>query len=173
VVAASGSLDEVAAGLRLAARAAEPELAFRVTPLSHAVALWQLPSRAAAAASGVLAAMALLIASIGLFGVLSQLLAQQTRELGIRRALGADGRALVIFSMRQAVGLVLPGLAGGLLLGHVIARAIAAFLFDLSPADLPTYLAATVVATCAAVAACLLPARRAARVDPMTVLRME
>jgi ABC-type antimicrobial peptide transport system permease subunit len=117
--------------------------------------------------------MALLIASIGLFGVLSQLLAQQTRELGIRHALGADGRALLIFSLRQAVGLVLPGLAGGLLLGHVIARAIAAFLFDLSPADLPTYLAATVVATCAAVAACLLPARRAARVNPMTVLRME
>lgn len=173
VVASGGRLEQTAAHLRQASRALEPELAVRVTPLESAVALWLLPSRAAAVVSAVLAGVALLIASLGLFGVLSHLLAQQTREFAIRRALGADARVLVRFSLAQAGRLVVPGLGAGMLVGYVLARLIATFLYDLGPADPIAYAVATAVAACAALCACLVPARRAARVDPMVVLRRE
>lgn len=170
VVAAT---DDAARDLLAVARDLEPEVAFVVTRLESAVALWMLPSRAAGVAGAAIAAIALLIASLGIYGVLAHLLAQQTREFGIRSALGATGEQLVRLSLRHGLRLVLPGLLSGLLLGQLIARVIAGFLYDLSPSDGLTYAVATLVVGVSSLAACYLPARRAARADPMTVLRTE
>jgi putative ABC transport system permease protein len=165
--------DDVAADLLALARELEPEVAFVVTRLESAVALWMLPSRAAGVAGAAIAAIALLNASLGIYGVLAHLLAQQTREFGIRSALGATGGQLVHLSLRQGLRLVLPGLLCGLLLGHLIARVVAGFLYDLSPNDGLTYVVAALVVGVASLAACYLPAHRAARVDPIVALRIE
>jgi putative ABC transport system permease protein len=151
----------------------EPELAFSVESLERVVALWMLPSRVAGAAGSAIAVIALLIASLGVYSVLAHLLAQQAREFGIRSALGASSTQLVCQSLRQGLRLVAPGLVCGVLLGQLLARAVAGFLYDLSPGDGPTYVVATLVVCGSSLAACYLPARRAARVDPMTVLRLE
>jgi ABC-type antimicrobial peptide transport system permease subunit len=124
-------------------------------------------------AGAFIAAIALLIASLGIYGVLAHLLAQRTREFGIRSALGAGRAQLVRLSLRQGLRLVAPGLLCGVLLAQLVARTIAGLLYDLSPSDALTYVAATLVVCGSSLAACYLPARRAARVDPMTVLRLE
>ena len=164
---------DAAAHLRALARRLEPEVAFGVTSLEDVLALWMLPSRAAGMAGAFIAAIALLIASLGIYGVLAHLLAQRTREFGIRSALGAGRAQLVRLSLRQGLRFVAPGLLCGVLLAQLIARAIAGLLYDLSPSDGLTYVAATLVVCGSSLAACYLPARRAARVDPMTVLRLE
>jgi predicted permease len=162
-----------ATALARLARRLEPDVTFSVTPLADAVALWTLPSRAASVASAGIAIVALLVASLGLYGVLAHLLAQQTREFGIRHALGATGHDLIRESLGRGLRLVVPGIVAGVLVGQALARAIGAFLYDLSPSDALTYAVAVLVVSCTSLAACYVPARRAARVDPMTVLRRE
>ena len=121
----------------------------------------------------VFAVFALMLASVGLFGVLSYAVARRTKEIGIRVALGAfdgDVRALVL---RQGM---LPALAG-LILGSVAAffatRVLASLLYGVTPRDALSFVAAALVLTLTALAACYIPARRATRVDPMTALRAE
>jgi ABC-type antimicrobial peptide transport system permease subunit len=165
--------DEAATALVRLARRLEPDVAFTVTPLADAIALWTLPSRAAGVASAGIAIVALLVASLGLYGVLAHLLAQQTREFGIRHALGATGHDLIRESLGRGLRLMVPGIIAGVLAGHALARTIGAFLYDLSPSDVATYAVAVLVVSCTSLAACYVPARHAARVDPMTVLRRE
>jgi len=173
LVVACADAEATIAGLRRTMLDVEPDLAVEIAPLERAVALWTLPSRLAGALSIGLALMSLLIASVGLYGVLRHLLAQQTRELAIRGALGAGAPTLVRHGLEQAIRLVIPGLIVGLGLAAVLAHAIASFLFDISPTDVPTYAAATIVSCAAGGLACVLPAYRAARVEPMTALRAE
>jgi predicted permease len=173
VALTAGSGDGATAGLGRIAQALEPEAAVAVIPLARAVSLWVLPSRAAGAAGTAIALLALLIASLGLYAVLAHLLAQQTREFGIRMALGAGAPDIVRLGLRYSWRLIAPGVATGLVLALLIAQAIAAFLFDISPTDPLTYGVVTLVASGSAVGACLFPALRATRVEPMSVLRTE
>jgi predicted permease len=116
-------------------------------------------------------AFALLIAGVGLFGVLSSSVAQRTREIGVRSALGAQTRDIVALVLRQVLGIV----GVGLLLGSAAAlagvRFLSAFLYGISPRDTLTFATVPVVILTVAAVACLVPARRAARVDPLTALR--
>jgi len=119
------------------------------------------------------ALLALLLASVGLFGVMSYNVARRTREIGIRMALGAR-RSMVLRRILQetvtvSVAGILIGLAGAL----ATTRLVAAFLFELSPRDPSTLLATAVVLMATTMAAGWLPARRAAAVDPMRALRNE
>jgi predicted permease len=159
--------------IRRMARGLEPDATFTVRRLEDAVALWILPSRAAAGLSGCVGLMALLIAAFGAYGVMRHVLAQQTRELGIRHALGADAGRLARFGVRQGIPLVVPGLALGLLSGHLIGRALSAALHGLTGVDPMAYIAGTTLVCLASLLACYLPARRVAALDPMTVLRTE
>ena len=118
-------------------------------------------------------ALALALGAVGLYGLLGYLVTQRTGEIGIRMALGARRGQVIRMVLGGGLRLVAIGLALGLPLVAGIARLVAGLLFDLSPTDAPTIAAAVAVLTATALAAGLLPARRASRVDPMTALRCE
>jgi putative ABC transport system permease protein len=121
----------------------------------------------------VFAVVALVMALMGVYGVMAYNVAQRTQEVGIRMALGARTDDIVGLIVRRGVLLAGLGLAAGLLLALATARFLAAFLFGLSPFDLPTFAAITAALGVAALVACYVPARRAARVDPIVALRVE
>jgi ABC-type antimicrobial peptide transport system permease subunit len=130
-----------------------------------------LPQRFAALITSTLGLTGLLLAAIGLYGVLSFSTVQRTREMGVRMALGADRRDVVRLVVGEGMRVVAAGTAGGLVLALVATRALAPFLFGVNPLDVTTYVAMTLVLTFAAAVACFLPARRAAAADPMAALR--
>jgi len=121
----------------------------------------------------VFAGLALILAAIGIYGVLSFIVAQRTAELGIRMALGASASDVLRLVVGQGMRPVIIGLAVGLLAALALARVLQGFLFGVAQTDPGTYVTVTVVLSSAAILACYLPARRAARVDPMTALRAE
>ena len=116
---------------------------------------------------------ALVLAAIGIYGVLSGSVTERTREIGVRAALGASRRTIVSLVLRQALALTAIGIAIGVAGGLVASRALATLLFGVSRADPATY--AVVVSLLAAVStiACWVPAWRAARIDPAVVLKAE
>jgi putative ABC transport system permease protein len=122
---------------------------------------------------GVFAALALTLATIGVFGVLSYAVSQRTREIGIRMALGAQGPSLIAMVVRQATVLVAAGLFAGTVAALVVSRALTKMLFRVSPSDPLTFVAVGGILAAVAMVATYLPARRATRVDPIIVLRYE
>ena len=127
----------------------------------------------AAGLAAILGGMGLLLAMVGVYGVLSYGVSQRTRELGIRMALGAPRPAVVRMVVRQGLKTVAAGLVLGLLLALVVGRLLADFLVGVSPADPLTYAIVTLLLASVAVPAALLPARRATRVNPVIALRAE
>ena len=116
-------------------------------------------------------AFALLIVGVGLCGVLSFSVAQRTRELGVRSALGAQALDIVVLVLGQALWIVGVGVAVGLAAALAGVRLLSAFLYGVSPHDALTFVTVPIVIVLVAVVACLVPARRAANVDPLTALR--
>ncbi len=122
---------------------------------------------------GAFAAVALTLASIGIYGTASYAVSQRTHEIGIRMALGARGADVLKGVMRQGLKLALVGLALGLAGALALTRVISSFLHDVSPTDPLTFICMSVVLAGVALLASYLPARRAARTDPMVALRYE
>jgi predicted permease len=122
---------------------------------------------------GVFAVLALALAVLGVYSVLSFAVTQRHRELSVRMALGAEPRDLVWLVVRQGLLLTATGAAAGGLGAFVIGRLLASLLFGVSPGDLPAYAAAIATATVAALVACVVPAHRAASLDPLQGLRAE
>lgn len=120
---------------------------------------------------GVFAGLALLLASIGIYGVMSYTVAQRTRELGVRVALGASRQSVLGLVMRQGVAITLIGVAIGLAGAFALTRLIATQLFGVNATDPATFATVTGVLIAVAVAATLVPALRATRIDPLTALR--
>jgi putative ABC transport system permease protein len=114
---------------------------------------------------------ALLVAGVGLFGVLSFSVAERTREIGVRSALGAQAHDIVALVLGQALWIVGTGVAVGLAAALAGVRLLSAFLYGISPHDVVTFVAVPIVIAAVAAVACLVPARRAAAVDPLTALR--
>jgi ABC-type antimicrobial peptide transport system permease subunit len=148
--------------------------AIEVKPMRKALGFALLPSRIGAALLGSAALLGLALASIGLYGVLAYSVTRRTREIGLRMALGASGRAVVRMVLRESVALVGSGVAVGLGIAIFATRPLAMFLVsELRLTDPPTILGVIGVLTAVAVAATLAPALRAIRVDPMAALRSE
>jgi len=120
---------------------------------------------------GVFAVVAIALAAIGVYGVVSQAVYQRTREIGLRIAVGAERRNVVFLILRQGVGLVAVGIVVGLALAAAVTRLMASLLFDVSPVDVPTFAAVALMLAVVGVVAILLPAWRAARTDPLVALR--
>jgi putative ABC transport system permease protein len=122
---------------------------------------------------GGFSALALVLATLGLYGVLSYSVAQRSRELGLRMALGAQRGDLLQMVVKSGLKLALVGIAVGIVGGFVTARLIASLLFGVAPTDAGTFAGVCVVLFVAAMIACYIPANRATKVDPMVALRYE
>ncbi len=122
---------------------------------------------------GAFAGLALLLASIGLYGVLSYAVTQRSREIGLRMALGASASSVVQMVVGRGLGLTGVGLAIGLTLAWAVTRAMKNLLYGVAASDPATYAGVAALLGMIALVACWLPARRAARVDPIVVLREE
>ena len=120
---------------------------------------------------GGFACFALAIAAVGLFGVLSYSVAQRSREIGVRAALGAQRGDIVVLVLRQCAAVTATGLVVGMAGAFVLSRSLSRLLYGVSPADPFSFLAVPVVLFAVAAIACFVPARRAASVDPLRVLR--
>jgi predicted permease len=119
------------------------------------------------------AVLSLLLASVGLYGVLAYAVSQRTREIGLRMALGADARTILRSVAASGMASVGAGIALGLAAAYPTTRLLSSLLFEVSATDLTTYLSAPLVLAAVALVAAFAPARRATRVDPMTALRYE
>jgi ABC-type antimicrobial peptide transport system permease subunit len=160
--------------VRRAIRNIDPTLAvFDVrtmeTQLSQALFL----PRAAAFLFGLAGFMGLLIATVGVYGVISFAVAQQTKEIGIRMALGARRGQVLGIVLKQGLGLTVIGSAVGLGLSLVLARLAASLLYGVSPTDPVTFLCVPMFLLLVALVACVVPALRAASLDPLRALRYE
>jgi putative ABC transport system permease protein len=120
---------------------------------------------------GIFAGIALLLASIGTYGVLSYLVAERHQEIGIRMALGADRSRVLTLVLRRGLLLSFAGLALGLIASVALTRVLASLLFGVSPTDPATLATVSAVIVAVATAACLVPALRATRIDPLNALR--
>jgi len=131
------------------------------------------PSRLNAVLLGTFAAVALLIAAIGVYGVLSYSVNQRIREIGVRVALGAQSGNVVRLVVGEGMRVALAGIAVGVLGALGLRQALSTLLFGIEPHDPPTFAAVAFTLAAIALVACLLPARRATRIDPMVALREE
>jgi predicted permease len=173
-VRAAGDAGALAPAIRRVIRDIEPDLPVpSVQTMAEVVSTQLYPARMGAWAVGVFGVLALLLAVIGIYGVLSFAIARRTREMGIRLALGADARDIFMLVLRDGLSLVGIGVALGLSIGIIGARSLSAFLYDIPPTDVTTFAGVTVVLTLAAAVACAVPARRAMRVDPIRAVRAD
>ncbi|HEV2247629.1 MAG TPA: ABC transporter permease [Terriglobia bacterium] len=144
-----------------------------VKTMDERIASSLAPQRFAATLLAVFAALAVLLAALGLYGLMSHSVAQRTSEIGIRMALGATRGGVLSLFVQEGLRLVLAGLAIGIAGAFVLARFLASLLYGVKPTDPVTFVAVSLILTAVALAACFIPARRAAKVDPMVALRYE
>ncbi len=142
-------------------------------PMEQAVADSIARQRFAMMLFSIFAAGALLLAAIGIYGVLSYIVGQRTREVGIRMALGAQRGDVVWAVLRDGAGMTLPGVGIGLVVALGLTRLMSAMLFGVKPTDVVTFASVAVLLCVVALLACYVPARRAAKLDPMQALRAE
>jgi len=171
-IGAAASMKEQA---RKAAFALEPILRLDVYTKEEEIADSQQVSetRAALWLAAALGGLALSLAALGLYGVVAFSVAQRTREIGVRVALGASGRDVLALVLKQGLRLALLGVALGAAGSLVVTRMLQSLLFGLSAADPATYTGVALSLIVVALVACWIPARRAAKVDPMIALRCE
>ncbi|HKV23655.1 MAG TPA: ABC transporter permease, partial [Candidatus Acidoferrum sp.] len=151
-----------------------PELPlFNVNPLSVTMQLGTLFQRVAVTFAGSFGLLAMLLAAVGIYGVVAYTTRQRTREIGIRLALGAERRGIYSLVLGQGFRLILSGLVVGTVLALAFTRLLKAQLFGVSETDAITFASVGLLLAVVALVACHIPARRATRVDPMVALRYE
>ena len=173
VVRAQGDPGTLIPSMRQAVRSLNPETPTTFRTLTN-VYLSSLDARRfSLVIFGVFASVALSLAMLGLYSVVSYTVAQRTREIGIRRALGAQGRDVLGLVVRRGMTLTLCGVAFGLAGSFALTRLMTSLLFGVTAHDPATFAGVTLLLANVALIACLVPARRATKVDPLVALRYE
>jgi predicted permease len=158
--------------IREQVRALDPDLpAASIATMEERMRMPLWPSRTAAGFLTICALLAVVLGSIGLFGVMYFAVSQRTREFGIRSALGATRRRVITLVLTEGLRLTVPGVLLGAIGGYIAGRLLSRMLFGVSPADPLTFAATAAIELAVALLASALPAYRAMRVDPLTALR--
>jgi putative ABC transport system permease protein len=164
----------LAQGLRDAVRAVDPDLPVAAIATLDEMAARQIAQpRFVAVLTALFGTLALVLAAAGIYGVLAYSVAQRTAEIGVRMALGARARDVVSLVVGQAARLALAGVALGAAGALGASRGVRTLLFEVSPADPPTFAITIAALAVTAAAAAYLPARRATRIDPVVAMRNE
>jgi predicted permease len=173
-VRTSGPVSEAITELRRETAAIDPALTiFDAEPMKEYIAASLFGAKFTATLLGVLSAVGLLLAAMGLYGTLAYSVAQRTREFGIRQALGAQPHHILGLILRESGKLTLYGMIAGLILAFISIRVVANQIYSISPVDPLTYGGVGLLVVAMTLAASYIPARRAGRVDPMVTLRYE
>jgi putative ABC transport system permease protein len=164
----------IASLARSEARHIDPDLGIdRIVPLSNVVRESVAEARFRTLLLAAFALIALMLAAVGIFGLMSYSVAQRTREIGIRVALGATARQVVLPVVGEGLWLAVAGSALGMLGSFAASQLLRTFLYQVGPTDPLTYAAVAALLLGVALVATLIPSRRAARVDPIIALRSE
>ena len=173
-VKTSGDPAAIAPAVRREIKALAPNLpVFDVTTLEMRAARTFSRERFGATLLSLLAAIALFLASVGIYGLVAETVAARTREIGVRMALGASPGDIVRRVLQRGLALAAAGLAAGILAALALSRLLSSLLFGVGAGDPVTYAVVSAILLVVSAAACWIPARRATRVDPVTALRSE
>jgi putative ABC transport system permease protein len=172
-VRTAGDASSLAPALRSFVRELEPAAAVETRTLSDRVSDSVAQPRFAATVLGGFASLALLLASVGLYGVLAYGVSQRRRELGVRAALGASRRTLIALVVRDGLATCVVGLAVGIAAAAMLTRFMAGVLFGVTPLDPIAFVGAPILLFTVALAASVIPGRKAASIDPAEALRCE
>lgn len=165
---------QLTASVRAVVAELDPDLPVaEVQTMEEALGLWAAERRLTMLLVAGFAAVALVLGAVGIYGVMAHLVAQRTREIGIRIAVGAVPREILALVLRQGVVLAAAGIATGVLGALAATRLLTGLLFGIATADPVTFLVTTLVLGLVAILASLVPALRATRVDPIDALRTE
>jgi len=174
LVRTTGKPEDLAARVREEARGLEKDAVItNIATMDELLNRTIAQPRMNLAVLGLLSALALVMAVIGVYGVMSYVVSQRTREMGIRLALGAQKEDVLRLVLRQGLGVTLLGVTVGVIAAAALTRLMRSLLFEVSPTDPITFGGVAVLLVGVALLACWIPARRAARVDPMVALRYE
>jgi ABC-type antimicrobial peptide transport system permease subunit len=165
--------ESIATGMRAVLRSVDKNQPISISSMDSLIAMTMGEPRFQARLLTTFALVALALTIVGVYGVLAYSVAQRTREIGVRMALGAQSADVFGMLLRKALVLISAGILIGGAGALALTRVLEKFLFEVKPADLPTFAAVTVILALSALAACYLPALRAMRVDPMVALRYE
>jgi putative ABC transport system permease protein len=170
----SGDSGGLIGPVRSAIRAIDPDQpVYNVQTMEQRLASSIAANRFNALLLGIFAAVAMILASTGIYGVMSYTVAQRTHEIGIRLALGAQGGDVLMLVIKHGMSVAMIGVGLGLISALAMARLMTGLLYQVEPADPLTFTIVTVLLSAVALLACYIPARRAAKVDPMVALRYE
>jgi len=174
VAATGGDVTALEGGIRDVARSLDEKMPMTsLETLDQATSVALILPRAGAGFFGLFGLLGTAIAVVGLYGLIAYLVSRRTREIGIRMALGARPGDIILLVVRQGLTLTLGGVAIGLLGAIAVTRILSVILYGISPTDVVTYAGVATLLPLTAALACYLPARRAARVNPMVALRRD
>jgi ABC-type antimicrobial peptide transport system permease subunit len=175
VVKGTGTSEQLVAAARTALDDVDPDMVLfeGIKTMDEHLSLLLFPPRMAALLLTVFGGLALVLAGIGIYGVVNYAVVKRTRELGIRMSLGATARDVMVMAVGGGMRLVLVGGVVGMGLAAVLTWSVSGYLFGISTTDLVTFTTIPVLLSGVALVAAWLPARRASRVDPVRVLRTE
>jgi ABC-type antimicrobial peptide transport system permease subunit len=174
IVRTEGAAEAMLGSVRQEVQTLDPNLPlFDVKTLKEHMRFSLFPARIAATVLGVFALVALLLCAIGIYGITSYAVAQRTREIGIRMALGAQLGDVLKLVLSHGVKLTIMGGVIGLLGAYLVTRAITSVLYGVSATDPLTFILVSLLLVAVALLACYVPARRATKVNPLEALRYE